>query len=456
MLASIRALTSLLITLFAIAGCQSDSDSKPGPVAGLCTPDSKKQALYDYALENYLWWDEIPTDLNLDQFGNTSELLDFIRREPEDRYSAVISLELAEEMLLGEAFGLGFSWAIDTDANLKIAMVYQGSSAFMANMQRGDTIVAINDIEASEIIAGVRDDIAIPERFLSQVLGSGATAIIDWIDSEGASHREALAITDYQVNSVHGASIIEHNEQQYGYFSYQSFIMANQAEINTNLDMIAQQGIDEIIVDLRHNGGGAVNQAILIANYLVAEQAHGQPIHQTVLNDNPNRTREQPGITYFDSEEYSSAVAFKKVSFLTTAQSCSSSETLISILSPYTEVSIIGGRTCGKPTGFRAEPACDLDTDSSLQEVFFVASTRSVNGIGETDYFDGLAATCKVIDEDVLPWGDKEDSLTAAALYYLETGTCPAQQNKLTKNKVVDNTAVRIITSGPLDQVSAF
>ncbi len=87
-------------------------------------------------------------------------------------------------------------------------------------------------------------------------------------------------------------------------------------------------------------------------------------------------------------------------------------------LDPHRTGTRIGETTCGKPVGF---------TPPTFQDkVYSIVSFRLQNANGVTDYFDGLTPNCAVKDDGAGQLGSRDETLTAAALTYLDTGNCPA------------------------------
>jgi hypothetical protein len=90
---------------------------------------------------------------------------------------------------------------------------------------------------------------------------------------------------------------------------------------------------------------------------------------------------------------------------------------LINGLKPFVDVVQIGDTSCGKPVGFVPASQCG----STFNAVNFEVS--NANGVGR--YWDGLTPNCKVADQFMLPLGDANESLIAAARQYADAGACP-------------------------------
>jgi hypothetical protein len=102
------------------------------------------------------------------------------------------------------------------------------------------------------------------------------------------------------------------------------------------------------------------------------------------------------------------------VYYLTDAGSASASELVISGLDPYMTRSVnIGARTAGKPVGQWGVDYCNESM------VLFVVTFRTVNVLGEADYYAGLPVDCAAPDDWDHPLGDPNEGRLQAALDYI-------------------------------------
>jgi hypothetical protein len=93
-------------------------------------------------------------------------------------------------------------------------------------------------------------------------------------------------------------------------------------------------------------------------------------------------------------------------------------------MAPWIEVAIVGEDTLGKPVG---QYAFDL---SGCEDRLRLVTFKSVNALGQGDYYDGLAGTlkfaCAARDTLEQPLGSAAEGMVDAALSWLRTGACPA------------------------------
>ena len=121
-----------------------------------------------------------------------------------------------------------------------------------------------------------------------------------------------------------------------------------------------------------------------------------------------------------------------RVFVLTSNDTCSASESVINGLRGVgVTVVQIGSQTCGKPYGFYPEDNCGT--------TYFSIQFRGVNALGFGDYADGFVpqnATaqnggvplpgCSVADDFGHALGDPAEARLAAALSYIQSGSCPS------------------------------
>ena len=123
------------------------------------------------------------------------------------------------------------------------------------------------------------------------------------------------------------------------------------------------------------------------------------------------------------------SVNLSRVFILTGDGTCSASEALINGLRGIdVEVRLIGDATCGKPFGFYPQDNCGT--------TYFSIQFQGINAKGFGDYADGFVPTktpvnphevlgCSVADDFSHALGQRQEARLAAALAYIETGSCP-------------------------------
>ncbi|GGH05609.1 peptidase S41 [Sphingobacterium alkalisoli] len=362
--------------------------------------------------------------------------------EPIDRYSfidrqGVVSGEL--EGGVATDFGM-YVFYLQTassgnNADLYVRMVDADSPADKAGIKRGDRIASINDHSDIDYESQKAQDFA----FINTALSSSSMRL-DLIKPDGSAEIVSINSTEYPFNPVVIDKVITQNGKKIGYLAFSSFIslVIENTEIPSTMHGIFEavfqkfesQGIDELIVDLRYNGGGIVNTAEYLANKIVPASGNGKLMSTYKINRyleaDPDIKKEFEDV-YFAK---SNALNLARVYFLVTSSSASASELLINSLKPYMNVQVIGTyawkedgtriseNTYGKPVGF-----FELNLlNKSL--ALYAASFQTFNAANEGDYFSGLVPTAHVSEFDnFYDFGDERESMLAIALGHINTGT---------------------------------
>jgi hypothetical protein len=170
--------------------------------------------------------------------------------------------------------------------------------------------------------------------------------------------------------------------------------------------------VQDIILDLRYNGGGYVNIGALLASYFAGDLANGQIYAQLRFN----LKHSDANANYLFSKPVSS-FGLGRVYVLTGPRTCSASEQVIMGLRGVgVEVITIGSTTCGKPVGFAPTSYCE--------NTYLVANFSSYNNAGQGDYFFGLDATCPGSEDFSKAFGDDQDPMLLQAFSHMQVGTC--------------------------------
>ena len=171
------------------------------------------------------------------------------------------------------------------------------------------------------------------------------------------------------------------------------------------------QNIDQLVVDLRYNGGGYLALASALA-YGVAGPARTQGKTFETLRYNDKRSSKNENMPFYSSDLDGRAIEamnFSKIYVLTTDQTCSASESFINGLRGVdVEVVQIGGTSCGKPYGFEPQDNCGI--------TYAAMEFDGVNQKGQGGYADGLAPQCAVRDDLTHALGDPNEAMFADAI----------------------------------------
>ncbi|NND64916.1 MAG: peptidase, partial [Gammaproteobacteria bacterium] len=182
-------------------------------------------------------------------------------------------------------------------------------------------------------------------------------------------------------------------------------------ELDTAFAGLIDAEINELILDLRYNGGGLVDVATFLASLLVGPNEAGEVFARLEFHTSQSALDED--LTFFS--EFN-ALDLDRLFVLTTGGTASASEMIISGLEPYIEVITMGETTFGKPVGQIGIPFCG--------KVLFPVAFEVSNAVDFGGYYDGLAPHCELEDDLGHALGDTNEGLLAEALQFMDSGLC--------------------------------
>lgn len=400
------------VLILLIWSCDPKDDIIPDPQS-----DKVRGAILGSMEEWYYWNEELPTAINTADYTTNEKLLDALIFKPLDRFSYLTTLEAFNNAFVGKNAGHGFGFAFDANEKLFLTFVFDESPAGLDGWQRGWEIIEINGKTISEYknASGGYDfqlgpsDPGVANNFTFR-LPNGTTTTRTNIKAE------------YQSNSVLHQDVIDLDGKKVGYWVYQSFkATAGQSptkslEVDESMKFFEEAGIDELIIDLRYNGGGSVAVAEQINNYLIQASNSDKLMYTNRLN---SLKKELEKTVNFKKR---GSLNLSKILFITSRGSASASELVINSLNPYVDLTLIGDNTYGKPVG--SFPLSGYNKILKQNNVELVPITfATANAAGYTAYFDGFPADFAVGDTPQFNWGDPNDLRLAAALAVIENGS---------------------------------
>ncbi|MDE7396181.1 MAG: PDZ domain-containing protein [Muribaculum sp.] len=248
--------------------------------------------------------------------------------DPHTVYIPASDLQSVNDDLDGSFSGVGISFTLHSDT-ITVNEVIPGGPSEKAGLMPGDRIVSVND----SIVAGK----GITNTQVQKMLrGEKGTTVSLGIKRKTAKEILNFDIVrgDIPVNTVLAEYIIE---DKVGYIKVSKFGRTTYDEFLTALARLAGKGAESYIIDLRGNGGGLMDVAILMANEFLPA---GAPIVST-------RGRKTENDRYIGSDGLGS---FQKaqVVVLLDEYSASASEIFAGALQDNDRGLIVGRRSFGK------------------------------------------------------------------------------------------------------------
>ena len=398
----------------------------PTPTCALASRQSFAKAVID---EWYLFPGDVAAGVNPASFSDVQTYIDALvapaRALNKDRFFTYIT-SIAEENAFfssGSSAGFGVRLAYDAaNQRLLIAEAYETAPAFAAGIDRGTAIDAIGTTSAnlrsiSSIVA------AEGTAGITAALGPndpGVTRVLRITDAAG-TRDVTVTKADYALDPIsdrYGAKIISEGRRNYGYLNLRTFISSANDQLSAAFADFRAQGVTDIIIDFRYNGGGLVSTANLMGDLMGAGRS-GQIFSQTVFRASKSAENDEhrfnPG---------SQSIAPTRIAFIGTGSTASASELVINSMLPYlgTNMTLVGSNTFGKPVG---QIALDrAECDDRMRVVAFATG----NSAGQSDYYDGLAPkianSCAAGDDLAFPLGDPREASVRRAIDFLAGNAC--------------------------------
>jgi C-terminal processing protease CtpA/Prc len=406
-----RLLVASVASLALLASCKkSDSASAPSTGTGSTTDAIKDSALAD-TKDIYLWYNQIPATFNAKSYADLDAFMTAIRQystepgfsSPVDRWSFAIKQSEWNNVSSGIAGDFGLNVFFRVEGDLRVKSVESASPAGLAGIRRGWRITKIN---------GNTNMTTANADYIVQAVWNSSSSTITFQKPDGSTVDINLTAATYQAHPVILDSVYTAGSKKVAYLSFNSFL-GDTAEIYNAFSRVFNKfstaGVNDVIVDMRYNGGGYVSVSQKLADWLAPSSANGQLMMKEQFND---KYTSENTTDYFSKL---GSLNLNRVFFIVSSNTASASELLINNLKPFMDVQLIGpSKTYGKPVGFFPIPEGD--------SYIFPVSFRSTNKNGEGNYFNGLALNSQVADGLDKDWGDVSESCLQSALQYVSTG----------------------------------
>ena len=395
---------------------------------------------------DYLWPQEIPfVDATSPPFSDASRSWESMENyfqalltprlddqgRAKDRFSFAYPTQAWQKLATeGVNVGFGAEWRLSSPTpprRVQVAYVMPGSPADLAGLKRGDRVMSVNGVSTdvnteagiAHLVGALYPQSACRTTF--ELSREGLTlAPVDL--TAGEVRRTATLAT--RVLTVEGG-------RQVGYVAFLEHFGDAEARMTEAFAQFQQARVDDLVLDLRYNGGGYLYIASQVAHMVTSpERVRSKDFER--LRYNPSRSAETAS-SYLpflstaclpDAEGTCSSSAplpqlgLSRLYVLTSEATCSASEAIVNGLRGVdVDVILIGGRTCGKPYGFTAKERSGIS--------YFPIEFIGVNHKGEGDYAYGFEATCSTPDDLAHELGDTREGLLATALAHRSTGRCP-------------------------------
>ncbi len=244
----------------------------------------------------------------------------------EDPYTEYISKEDMDTYLddtMGNFVGIGIYMIKNTKYDkIQVLSTIKGSPAEKAGIQAGDLIVSADGIEYKA------DDMTTAS---NKIKGEEGTKVTVEILRGTENIKYELERAKVKVNQVEG-KVISNN---IGYIKFTSFDETTAEDFKKQYQELAKKNIKSLIIDLRNNGGGIVDQALEIADYVADKDS---VLLYEVDKNNKERVRKAK----------TEPIINMPIVILTNENTASASEILAGALKDLGKAKTVGTTTYGK------------------------------------------------------------------------------------------------------------
>jgi carboxyl-terminal processing protease len=291
--------------------------------------------------------------------GMISEL----RQRYDDRFSHYFDPREYRQFAMansGHFSGVGLT-VNGVNAGLRVASVLPDSPAKQAGIKPDDVIVAVN----GRSIAGIPEDVAV-----SRIKGPPGTPVTLTIRSggNGSPHRVRLKRARVRLPVASG-HIAHAGPFNVAYVRFATFSSGSHGQLATEIERLYSKGAKGLVLDLRGNPGGQVNEAVLAASLFLKK---GQRVLST-------RGRTQGSQVY---QAVGDPLPSKPTVVLIDHNTASAAEILASALEEHHVATTVGTRSFGKGTFQRVINLPDGGALDLTVGRYFTADGTSLLGKG--------------------------------------------------------------------------
>lgn len=174
-----------------------------------------------------------------------------------DEYSAYMTkeeFENYEASSTGEYSGVGIVFSKDDKDRYVVLSIYEGSPAEKAGIKPGDFILKVDGKKHSN-----QDVMA------SAIRGEKGTKVVVEYEHDGKTAKAEMVRDDIVVKTI-SSKVLDDGT---GYIQISEFLASTADDFKAALDKLEKKGCKSLVLDLRNNGGGLVDQAVQIGDMFI-------------------------------------------------------------------------------------------------------------------------------------------------------------------------------------------
>ncbi len=421
-----KKLRLIWIVLMAVIffSCSDSGPTNPDPGEnGGEEPASEKQFVWDAMNYWYYWQGDVP-ELADDYFENDDEFFSYLNgfNTAEDVFNSLLYQDDDFSFFIDDyeeyqderdgvyaalGFNYGFVYISDTELMGYVRYVIPNSPADDAGLKRLDLFTEVDGTTITEnnYLSLLTSD---SEHELTMVhlerTDDGFTIVED--------STATVASEEVVEDPVLKTEIIDTSGVKIGYISYNAFRDNYHSRLNDVFGEFKSENIEELVLDLRYNGGGSVLTSQLLSSLI---SGYGSSDEYAELSYNDKRSSRSRDLYFLDevplqndegefeqdnegnfiNSEPMNNLSLSSLYVLTSRSTASASEAVINSLNPYIDVTVIGLKTVGKDEGsltlYDASPPYldDSDANPDHKKAIQPIVSKILNSVGEA-YPDGF------------------------------------------------------------------
>ncbi|RZK61244.1 MAG: hypothetical protein EOO95_16740, partial [Pedobacter sp.] len=266
---------------------EPDSDSSTPVVEKntLQTPTSNRDyltrdSIFLYAKQTYFWNVGMPDydTFNPRKYANDDQVLAALAALPstggKDKYSFIDNGAVAGQ-LGGVSGDYGFSANYDANNLLRVKSVYATSPAALAGLKRGYQITRVN---GRTTLRTSQSDI---DNLNDGIFGSNPSISMTVVKPDGTSQDLVINRGSYNINPILYSNTYTVGAKKIGYIVFNSFTTNSVPLLDAAFTKFTTDGITELVVDLRYNGGGSVATSEAFTNLIAPASQNGKVMYTT-------------------------------------------------------------------------------------------------------------------------------------------------------------------------------
>lgn len=279
-----------------------------------------------------------------------------------DEYTEYFTKEEMEEFKTeteGNYVGIGIYMLKNTkDNNIIVLSAIKGSPAEEAGLKTGDIIKKVNDKEytAEEF-----------EKMASDIKGKAGSKVKIEIQREEETLTFEIERKEIELYPIESEVL----ENSIGYINISSFCENCSSKFKENYENLKKQNIKSLIIDLRNNGGGIVDETLEILDYILDKDSVMLITANKKGEEEIEKAKKKPTIEM-------------PIVVLVNENTASSSEIFAAALKENNKAKIIGTKTYGKGVIQESITLSDGSGIKITTEEYYTPNRNKINKIGIT------------------------------------------------------------------------